>query len=136
MNDIELRHAAEIENMRKRHAKEIADAKSYANQAFVRDLLPVLDILENAIQSTTATDAFTHGIRQTQKMLTKTLENHGVSSIITQVGERFDPHYHHAVDAIEDSNYPPNTIAKILQEGYAIGSRIIRPTSVILTKGK
>jgi len=143
LKDRTLRTVAEMENLRKRTAREIADARSYAIANFARDLLGVGDNLQRAIQAvpeeklTTGSEDFKtlfEGVELTERELLKALTNAGVIKFDPQ-GEKFDPNFHQAMFEIPDESQPNNSVAKVVQEGYKIGDRVLRPAMVGIAKG-
>ena len=143
LKDRTLRTVAEMENLRKRTAREIADARSYAIANFARDLLGVGDNLQRAIQAvpeekrTTGSEDFKalfEGVELTERELLKAMTNAGVTKFDPK-GEKFDPNFHQAMFEIPDENLPNNSVAQVVQEGYKIGERVLRPAMVGIAKG-
>jgi molecular chaperone GrpE len=137
-----LRTLAEMENLRRRTEREVADARTYGIAAFARDVLSVADNMNRALQTLDAeqTDAeagakaFVEGVQLTERDLLKTLEKHGVKKFEPQ-GERFDPNLHQAMYEVADPSVPAGTVAQVVQAGYMIGERVLRPALVAVTKG-
>jgi molecular chaperone GrpE len=137
-----LRTLAEMENLRRRTEREVADARTYGIAAFARDVLGVADNMNRALQTLDAeqTDAeagakaFVEGVQLTERDLLKTLEKHGVKKFEPQ-GERFDPNLHQAMYEVADPSVPAGTVAQVVQAGYMIGERVLRPALVAVTKG-
>lgn len=138
-----LRTLAEMENLRRRTEREIADAKAYAVTSFARDMLGSSDNLRRALESVpeaarTATDtalkALVDGVELTERELLKTLERHGVRKIDPQ-GEKFDPHLHQAMFEAPDPATPKGMVSKVVQAGYKIGERVLRPALVGVSAG-
>ena len=143
LRDKYLRAAAEIENVRKRAEREIAESRAYGTALFARDVLSVADNLTRALAAidpeTRATAAGTlkallDGIDLTQRELQKTLEKHGIRRL-DPVGEKFDPNFHQAMFEVSDPNVAAGTIVEVMQPGYAIGDRVLRPALVVVAKG-
>jgi molecular chaperone GrpE len=135
--DLYLRSEAEIENIKKRNKKEKEDWIKYANEALIKDILPVIDNLEMAIShahNEDALHALREGVELTLKGLRDTLEKSGLEEIKAE-GEPFDPCFHHAVSESEDQNTEPGVIVQELQKGYTLKKRLIRPAMVVVCKG-
>jgi molecular chaperone GrpE len=127
-----LRALADADNARKRAQAEAATAQKYALERFSEALLPVADSLEAALKT-----GDTSGVELTLKQLQAALEKSGVREINPAPGERFDPHRHHAVAAVEaasDSPFDPNTIVSVMQKGYSLYDRVLRPALVTVAK--
>ena len=143
LKDKALRAHAEMENLRRRTAREIADARQYAVTSFARDLLNVGDNFQRAIMAVSeekregGSDEFKallEGIEMTQREYTKAMEKAGVTRFDPQ-GEKFDPNKHQAMFEMPDPSRPNNAVAQTVQEGYMIGDRILRPAMVGIAKG-
>ncbi|HEX5091620.1 MAG TPA: nucleotide exchange factor GrpE [Burkholderiales bacterium] len=131
-----LRALADAENARKRAQTEIAQARKFASERIVEDLLPVLDSLEAALaQEGGDAEATRAGVEVTRKQLSGALERAGVSPVSAEPGQRFDPHRHQAMAAVE-SDQEPNTVVSVLQKGYALHERVVRPALVTVSKPK
>src|SRR5262245_4543525 len=127
-----LRAVADAENARKRAQTEAATAQKYALERFGETLLPVLDSLEAALQSKDLS-----GIELTLKQLQAALEKSNIRAIEPQRGERFDPHRHQAMAAVEappGEMREPNTVVSVMQKGYALYDRVLRPALVTVAK--
>jgi len=131
LRDIHLRKLAEFDNFRKRTERERVEIKGYAKEELVRDLLPVLDNFERALEHRSETDvgAFHEGVEMIAKQLWDTLERQGVE-IIDPLGEPFSPEFHEAVHRIEDGSLEPGTVALVLAKGYVCNGRLVRPAMV------
>jgi molecular chaperone GrpE len=123
-----LRTVAEAENMRKRAQAEAATAQKYALERFAGGLLPVLDSLEAAVKS-----ADVSGVELILRQLVGALEKANVREIHPATGERFDPHRHQAMAAVESPS-EPNTIVSVMQKGYSLADRVLRPALVTVAK--
>ncbi len=131
-----MRALAEADNARKRAQAEVAAAHKFGVERLVEGLLPVADSLEAALGSAGASpEALRDGVELTLKQLRAALERAGVSEIGPAVGERFDPHRHQAISAIE-SDAEPNTIVGVVQKGYALHERVVRPALVTVARAK
>lgn len=135
-----LRTLADMENLRRRTEREIADAKAYAVTSFARDMLGSADNLRRALESVPQGDggaalaALVEGVELTERDLLKTLERHGVRKI-EPFAERFDPHLHQAIFEAPDDAIPKGMVSKVVQAGYKIGERVLRPALVGVSAG-
>jgi len=136
LSDAYLRAKAEVENTRRRGEEELAKARKFALESFAESLLPVRDSLEaaTAIDGASATQVL-EGVHATLRQLTQALERHRVVEINPQVGTRFDPHQHQAMTMLP-SEQEPNTIVTVLQKGYLIAERVLRPALVTVAAPK
>ena len=135
--DLYLRAQAEMENIRKRVRKEKEDWIKYANETLIKEILPVLDSLEQAISHSNndgSIDALKEGVELTLKGLKGTLNKSGVEDVKAQ-GEAFDPCFHEAVSEIEDKSVKPGMVVHELQKGYTLNQRLIRPAMVVVSRG-
>jgi len=128
--DTMMRAMADAENARKRAQAEALTAQKYALERFADGLLPVVDSLEAALKS-----GDTSGVELTLKQLRGALEKSGVREITPAPGERFDPHRHQAMAAVE-AEAEPNTIVSVMQKGYSLYDRVLRPALVTVAKPK
>ena len=143
LKDRALRAAAEMENLRRRTARELQDARAYAMANFARDMLSVSDNLRRALdaipeEAKAAGDAgFTaliEGVELTERSMLGALERHGVKKL-TPEGEKFDPNFHQAMFEVPNPDIPANTVVQVVQPGYSIGERVLRPAMVGVSKG-
>lgn len=135
LKDQLLRNHAEMENVRRRAAEDVSKAHKFSIERFANELLPVQESLEKALADNTADVAtLREGVELTQKQLTNALEKNGVLAIDPK-GEKFDPHYHQAISMIPAPDQTPNTVIEVLQKGYKIADRVLRPALVIVAQG-
>jgi molecular chaperone GrpE len=143
LKDRFLRAVAETENVRKRAEREVADARSYAIANFARDAISVADNLNRVLEAVaadakTAADpalkALLEGVELTEREFQKTLAKHGVKQL-DPTGEKFDPNFHQAMFEVPDQNVPAGMVVQVMQTGYAIGDRVLRPALVGVSKG-
>jgi molecular chaperone GrpE len=143
LKDKLLRTLADMENLRRRTEREVADARAYAVTNFARDMLNVADNIRRALESVPAEaregaegafKALVEGIELTERDLLKTLERHGVKRLEPQ-GQKFDPHMHQAMFEVPNPDVPSGTVVQVVQTGYAIGERVLRPALVGVAKG-
>jgi molecular chaperone GrpE len=131
-----MRALADADNARKRAQAEIAQARKFAAERVVEDLFPVMDSLEAALAQDAADPAAVRaGVELTRKQLQNALEKAGVSAISADPGQKFDPYRHQAMAALE-SDQEPNTVLAVLQKGYALHDRVVRPALVTVAKAK
>lgn len=134
-HDAWLRARAETDNVRKRSQTEIANAHKFAVESFAADLLPVKDSLEAALVSETAsTESMRNGVELTLRQLKSVFEKFNLSEI-DPTGQKFDPHRHQAISTVE-ADGEPNTVVQVLQKGYLLHDRVIRPALVTVSKAK
>lgn len=132
--DAMLRAMADAENARKRFQAEAANAQKYALERFAESLLPVADSLEAALDNPQASgDALRDGVQLTLRQLAAAFHKVHVSQIAPVAGERFDPHRHQAMAAVE-ADSEPNSIVSVMQKGYLLHDRVIRPALVTVSK--
>src|SRR5215471_11673118 len=138
-----LRTLAEMENLRRRTEREIADSRTYAVSAFARDILAVADNMDRALgaldqeireKADAPVKALLDGVELTERELIKVLEKHGVKKF-EPLGEKFDPNLHQAMFELPDPSRPAGTVAQVVQPGYMIGERVLRPALVAVAKG-
>ena len=143
LRDRLLRSAAEMENLRKRTEREVADTRSYAIAGFARDMLTATDSLSRALmtlphEAREAADATTksliEGIEMTEREMQRLLAKHGVKPIEAE-GQKFDPHKHQAMFEVPDPTRPEGTVVQVVQTGFAIGERVLRPAMVGVANG-
>ena len=137
-----LRTLAEMENLRKRTEREVADARLYGVTGFARDVVAAADNMHRALatidaelreQGDAKVKALIEGVELTERELLKALEKHGVKKFSPE-GEKFDPNVHQAMYEVQDSDLPPGHVAQVIQAGYMLGDRVLRPALVAVTK--
>ena len=138
-----LRTLAEMENLRKRTQKEVADARVYGVSKFAGDIVDIADNLQRAIDAVPADakasadpglKALIEGVELTERSLLSALEKHGVKKI-DPTGEKFDPNFHQAMYEVPDASVASGTVVQVVQAGYTIGERVLRPALVGVSKG-
>jgi molecular chaperone GrpE len=133
VSDAYLRARAEAENTRRRADEEIAKARKYAVEGFAESLLPVKDSLEAAISIPSATpEQLLEGVHATLRQLAAVLDRNRITEIAPAAGARFDPHQHQAISVVP-ADQEPNTVVTLLQKGYAIADRVLRPALVTVS---
>jgi molecular chaperone GrpE len=131
-----LRLAAELENIKKRQEREVAELRQFANENLLKELVPVLDNLERALEhgrQSEAPEALMEGLDLVNQDFLKVLGRFGITPI-NSVGERFDPTYHHAVMEEEAPEVEDQTVLKELQKGYMLQNRLLRPAMVVVSR--
>jgi molecular chaperone GrpE len=142
LKDRVLRTLAEMENLRRRTEREIADSRTYAITSFARDLVGVADNIQRALDAVRdsgvtlegPTKALVDGVELTERELLKVLEKNGVRKFDPK-GEKFDPNLHQAMYEVPDARVPSGSVVQVVQPGYAIGDRVLRPALVGVSKG-
>lgn len=141
LKDRILLSAADMENLRRRTTKDVADARAFSIAGFARDMLAVSDNLRRTIDSVPEDDKgsedmknFLEGLEMTEREMLNTLEKHGVKKIVP-LDEKFDPNFHQAMFELPNPDIPNNTIVQVVQDGYVIGDRVLRPAMVGVAKG-
>jgi molecular chaperone GrpE len=143
MKDRLLRTLAEMENLRRRTEREVTDARLYGVASFARDVLVVADNMRRALDALPAEaradteagiKALVDGVELTERELLKALEKNGVRQFTPQ-GEKFDPNVHQAMYEVPDASVPAGSIVQVVQPGYMIGERVLRPALVGVSKG-
>ncbi|MEP7205925.1 MAG: nucleotide exchange factor GrpE [Casimicrobiaceae bacterium] len=134
MRDAYLRARADVENIRRQGQTEVAKAHRYGIEKFAESLLPVRDALETALAVDASPEAMRAGVELTLKQLAAAFDKAQLSVIDPARGEKFDPHAHQAM-AMIDSDQPPNTVVQVMQRGYRLSDRVLRPAMVAVAKG-
>jgi molecular chaperone GrpE len=141
LKDKLLRALADMENLRRRTERDIAEARAYAIAGFAEDLIGAVDNMRRAVEAARgsaaqldgAAKAVVEGVELTERELLKALEKHGVRRF-DPLRERFDPNLHQALFEVADADAPPGTVAQVVQPGYMIGDRVLRPARVAVSK--
>lgn len=143
LNDKMLRTVAEMENLRRRTQREVADARMYSASNFARDMLGVGDNLRRALESLpegardnaeSGMKVLVEGVEMTEREMLNALEKNGVKKLNPE-NEKFDPNFHQAMFEVPNPDVPNNTVVTVVQEGYQIGDRVLRPAMVGVAKG-
>jgi len=129
--DLNLRLAADFDNFRKRTTRESDRRAAAEKEAFIRELLPIIDNLERALASDASTEQLRDGVRMTLQQLHQLLSRHGIETE-TAMGRPFDPHRHEAVAMRHEPSQPDHAVIEILQPGYRRGDEVFRPAKVIV----
>ncbi|HEX4411790.1 MAG TPA: nucleotide exchange factor GrpE [Xanthobacteraceae bacterium] len=143
LRDRLLRSLAEMDNLRKRTDREVAESRVYGVTSFARDILGVADNMRRALDAVTpelragaeaSVQALIDGVELTERELIKALEKNGVRQFSPQ-GEKFDPNLHQAMYEVPDVSVPAGSVVQVVQPGYKIGERMLRPAMVGVSKG-
>ncbi len=134
MREVLLRERAEIENQRKRLQRDLEQARKFANERLLGDLLPVCDSLERGLAVENAdTGALREGMDLTLKALLKVAENNGLKPL-EPLGQPFNPEQHQAMSMVDAPGQAPNTVVAVMQKGYVLNDRLLRPALVAIAK--
>ena len=138
-----LRSLADMENLRRRTEREVAEARTYGIASFARDVVGVADNFRRALDTVSpelratadaGVKALIEGVELTERELLKSLEKNGIRKIEPQ-GEKFDPNLHQAMYEVPDASVPAGSVVQVVQPGYVIGERVLRPAMVGVSKG-
>ncbi len=133
-----LRATAEFDNYKKRSERELSEFRKFANERLIKDLLPVMDNLERAVESSnndTANSGIIEGVEMTLTEIYKVLEKFNLKCLESE-GKEFDPNFHQAVLQEETDEHADNVVIKVMQKGYVLHDRLIRPAMVVVAKAK
>jgi len=143
LKDRVLRTLAEMENLRRRTEREVADAKTYGVTSFARDMLTVVDNLARALEhfppearasADPSIRSMVEGVELTARDVEAVLSRHGVKKLDPE-GQKFDPNFHQAIFEAPDETVPAGTVSQVVQSGWTIGDRVLRPAMVGVSKG-
>jgi len=136
--ELEPRAQAEILNQRRRAEQEVEKARKFALERFTNELLPVVDSLERAIEASTSDDeavkTLREGVEMTHKMFIDGVAKFNVE-VLNPQGEAFNPEHHQAMSMVDAGDAEPNTVVAVMQKGYLLNGRLIRPAMVMVAKG-
>ncbi len=131
-----LRAKAEVENIRRRAQDDVAKARKFGIETFAESLVPVKDSLEAALALTDQTaDAWREGVEVTLKQLSNAFDRNVLKEVAPAPGDKFDPHVHQAISAVP-SDFPEGAVVQLLQKGYTIAERVLRPALVMVSSGQ
>ena len=140
LNDRALRATAEVENVRKRADRSVANAHKFALEKFTADLLPVIDSFERALEAASAlasendaAGSTVEGIELSLRLMNETLGRHGVVAI-DPAGEPFNPSFHEAMSMVPNPDAEPGSVLQVVQKGYTLNERLVRPARVLVAK--
>ncbi|MBB3344390.1 nucleotide exchange factor GrpE [Luteimonas sp. RC10] len=129
-----LLERADLENQRKRLAREIETARRFANERLLSSLVPVFDALEAGLASAPENDPLRAGVELTLRELVKATEGNGLRVVAPAAGDPFDPEHHQAMSIVEVPGVPPGAVAQVFQKGYLLNERLLRPAMVVVAK--
>ena len=125
---------ADLENQRKRMARELEQARRYANERLLGELLPLFDAMEAGLAAAAPEDPLRAGLELTLKQLHKIAEGNGLSEVAPAAGDGFDAERHHAVSAVASAEVPPGAVVQLFQKGYVLNDRLLRPALVVVAQ--
>lgn len=125
---------ADLENQRKRMARDLDNARKFANERLLGDLLPVLDSLEAGLATAGSDDPLRAGLELTQRQLLRVAEINGLVTVAPAAGEAFDPEQHQAMSIIDAEGITPGAVAQTFQKGYVLNQRLLRPAMVVVAR--
>jgi len=129
-----LLERADLENQRKRLAREVESARRFANERLLSALVPVFDALEAGLANASETDPLRSGVELTLRELTKATESNGLATLAPAPGDVFNPEHHQAMSIVEVPGVPPGAVAQVFQKGYLLNDRLLRPAMVVVAK--
>lgn len=129
-----LLERADLENQRKRLARDVENARRYANERLLGELLPLFDSMEAGLASAAENDPLRAGLELTLKQLHTIAEKNGLSEVAPAAGDAFDPERHQAMSMIEAAAIPPGAVAQTFQKGYVLNDRLLRPALVVVAR--
>lgn len=131
-----LRARAEVENVRRRAQEDVAKARKFGTESFAESLIPVRDSLEAALALTDqSAEAWKEGVEATLRQLNGAFERNQMREVVPVPGDKFDPHFHQAISSVP-SDQPAGTIVQVLQKGYTLAERVLRPALVMVSAGQ
>jgi molecular chaperone GrpE len=129
-----LRERADLENQRKRVARDIEQARRFANERLLSELLPLFDSMEAGLAAAAQNDPLREGLELTLRQLHRIAETNGLVEVAPQPGDSFDPERHQAMSMVENPEVPPGAVAQVFQKGYVLNDRLLRPALVVVAK--
>lgn len=129
-----LLERADLENQRKRLARDVETARRFANERLLGDLLPVFDSLEAGLANAAEDDPLRAGVELTLRQLHKVAEGNGLVEVAPVAGDAFDPERHQAMSMVESAEVAPGSVARLFQKGYVLNDRLLRPALVVVAR--
>jgi molecular chaperone GrpE len=129
-----LRERADLENQRKRMAREVDTARKFANERLLNELLPLFDSMEAGLAAAAQNDPLREGLELTLRQLHRIAENNGLVEVAPAPGDSFDPDRHQAMSIVEAQGLPPGAVAQVFQKGYVLNDRLLRPALVVVAR--
>ena len=133
MRDEQLRERAELDNQRKRLVREVEQARRFANERLLGDLLPVIDSLEAGLQAAGSDPKVREGLELTLRQLQRVAEANGLVAL-DPVGQRFNAEHHQAMSMVDTQDQPPGHVVQVYQKGYTLNDRLLRPALVVVAR--
>ncbi|MBD8524516.1 nucleotide exchange factor GrpE [Pseudomarimonas arenosa] len=132
VKDEQLRERAELDNQRKRLTRDVEQARRFANERLLNELLPVIDNLERGLNASGGQDGLREGVELTLRQLQKVTEDNGLTAI-DPTGQPFNPEHHQAMSMVDSAEHPSNTVVQAMQKGYLLNGRLLRPALVVVS---
>ena len=129
-----LRERADLDNQRKRLAREIDIARRFANERLLSELLPLFDSMEAGLAAAAQADPLREGLELTLRQLHRIAESNGLVEVAPAAGESFDPERHQAMSMVDVEGVPPGAVAQVFQKGYVLNERLLRPALVVVAR--
>ncbi|GAB1407440.1 nucleotide exchange factor GrpE [Thermomonas brevis] len=129
-----LLERADLDNQRKRLARELEMARKFANERLLGDLLPVLDSMEAGLANAPADDPLRAGLELTQRQLLRVAASNGLLEVAPGAGDAFNPEHHQAMSVIDAEGVAPGAVAQLFQKGYVLNERLLRPAMVVVAR--
>ena len=129
-----LRDRADLENQRKRMARELESARRFANERLLSDLLPLFDSMEAGLAAAAPTDPLREGLELTLRQLHRIAEGNGLAEVAPAAGDAFDPERHQAMSVVDAPGVPPGAVGQLYQKGYVLNERLLRPALVMVVR--
>ena len=129
-----LRERADLDNQRKRLAREVEQARRFANERLLGELLPLFDSMEAGLAAAAQNDPLREGLELTLRQLHRIAEANGLVEVVPAPGDSFDPDRHQAMSMVDPEGLPPGAVAQVFQKGYVLNERLLRPALVVVAR--
>jgi molecular chaperone GrpE len=129
-----LRERADLDNQRKRLARELENARRFANERLLSELLPLFDSMEAGLAAAAQADPLREGLELTLRQLHRIAEGNGLTEVAPAPGDNFDPERHQAMSMVAADGLPPGSVAQLFQKGYVLNERLLRPALVVVAQ--
>jgi len=129
-----LRERADLENQRKRLARDMENARRFANERLLAELLPLFDSMEAGLAAAAQNDPLREGLELTLRQLHRIAESNGLTEVAPAPGDSFDPERHQAMSMVDVQGIAPGAVAQVFQKGYVLNERLLRPALVVIAK--
>jgi molecular chaperone GrpE len=134
MRETVLRERADLDNQRKRLARELENARRFANERLLSELLPLFDSMEAGLAAAAQADPLREGLELTLRQLHRIAESNGLTEVAPAPGDNFDPERHQAMSMVAADDLPPGSVAQLFQKGYVLNERLLRPALVVVAQ--